>query len=215
MIRIVIADDHPIVRAGFRQLVAEDADLRVVAEAGDSTELLAVLASQEADVVLLDIGMPGVPFLELVQRVRAIRPRARILVVSMHPEDQMAVRAIEAGADGYVMKTQSPDELVGAIRKVHGGGKHGGGTPGGPALAERLAAELAARRQGRARRDLSAREREILMLLGTGKSLKEIGARLTLSPKTVSTYRSRILTKLALKTNADLVRYVIEQGLTP
>jgi len=209
MIRIVIADDHPIVRAGFRQLVAEDPQLRVVAEAGDTTELLAVLAAHEADVVLLDISMPGIAFLELVQRIRATRPRARILVVSMHPEDQVAVRAIEAGADGYVMKTQSADELVGAIRKVHAGGKHVG-----PALAERLAAELAARRDGRARRDLSAREREILMLLGSGKSLKEIGARLTLSPKTVSTYRSRILTKLALKTNADLVRYVIEQGLT-
>ncbi|HEX9393269.1 MAG TPA: response regulator transcription factor [Gemmatimonadales bacterium] len=209
MIRIVIADDHPIVRAGFRQLVAEDPQLRVVAEAGDTVELLAVLAHHEADVVLLDIGMPGIAFLDLVQRIRATRPHARILVVSMHPEDQVAVRAIEAGADGYVMKTQSADELVGAIRKVHAGGKHVG-----PALAERLAAELAARRNGRARRDLSAREREILMLLGSGKSLKEIGARLTLSPKTVSTYRSRILTKLALKTNADLVRYVIEQGLT-
>jgi len=209
VIRIVIADDHPIVRAGFRQLVAEDPQLRVVAEAGDTAELLTVLAAHEADVVLLDISMPGIAFLDLVQRIRATRPRARILVVSMHPEDQVAVRAIEAGADGYVMKTQSADELVGAIRKVHAGGKHVG-----PALAERLAAELAARRDGRARRDLSAREREILMLLGSGKSLKEIGARLTLSPKTVSTYRSRILTKLALKTNADLVRYVIEQGLT-
>jgi len=209
VIRIVIADDHPIVRAGFRQLVAEDPQLRVVAEAGDTGELLAVLAHHEADVVLLDIGMPGIAFLDLVQRIRATRPHTRILVVSMHPEDQVAVRAIEAGADGYVMKTQSADELVGAIRKVHAGGKHVG-----PALAERLAAELAARRNGRARRDLSAREREILMLLGSGKSLKEIGARLTLSPKTVSTYRSRILTKLALKTNADLVRYVIEQGLT-
>jgi len=209
VIRIVIADDHPIVRAGFRQLVAEDPQLRVVAEAGDTAELLAVLADHEADVVLLDIGMPGIAFLDLVQRIRATRPHARILVVSMHPEDQVAVRAIEAGADGYVMKTQSADELVGAIRKVHAGGKHVG-----PALAERLAAELAARRNGRARRDLSAREREILMLLGAGKSLKEIGAQLTLSPKTVSTYRSRILTKLALKTNADLVRYVIEQGLT-
>jgi len=209
MIRIVIADDHPIVRAGFRQLVAEDPQLRVVAEAGDTAELLAVLAAHEADVVLLDISMPGIAFLDLVRRIRTTRPRARILVVSMHPEDQVAVRAIEAGADGYVMKTQSADELVGAIRKVHAGGKHVG-----PALAERLAAELAARRDGRARRDLSAREREILMLLGSGKSLKEIGARLTLSPKTVSTYRSRILTKLALKTNADLVRYVIEQGLT-
>jgi DNA-binding NarL/FixJ family response regulator len=209
MIRIVIADDHPIVRAGFRQLVAEDPQLRVVAEAGDTAELLTALAAHEADVVLLDISMPGIAFVELVQRIRATRPRARILVVSMHPEDQVAVRAIEAGADGYVMKTQSADDLVGAIRKVHAGGKHVG-----PALAERLAAELAARRDGRARRDLSAREREILMLLGSGKSLKEIGARLTLSPKTVSTYRSRILTKLALKTNADLVRYVIEQGLT-
>lgn len=209
MIRIVIADDHPIVRAGFRQLVAEDPQLRVVAEAGDTAELLAVLAAHDADVVLLDISMPGIAFLELVQRIRTARPRVRILVVSMHPEDQVAVRAIEAGADGYVMKTQSADELVGAIRKVHAGGKHVG-----PALAERLAAELAARRDGRARRDLSAREREILMLLGSGKSLKEIGARLSLSPKTVSTYRSRILTKLALKTNADLVRYVIEQGLT-
>jgi DNA-binding NarL/FixJ family response regulator len=209
VIRIVIADDHPIVRAGFRQLVAEDPQLRVVAEAGDTAELLAVLADHDADVVLLDIGMPGIAFLDLVQRIRTTRPHARILVVSMHPEDQVAVRAIEAGADGYVMKTQSADELVGAIRKVHAGGKHVG-----PALAERLAAELAARRNGRARRDLSAREREILLLLGSGKSLKEIGARLTLSPKTVSTYRSRILTKLALKTNADLVRYVIEQGLT-
>jgi len=209
VIRIIIADDHPIVRAGFRQLVAEDPQLRVVAEAGDTAELLAVLVGQDADVLLLDIGMPGIAFLDLVHRIRETRPRVRILVVSMHPEDQVAVRAIEAGADGYVMKTQSADELVGAIRKVHAGGKHVG-----PALAERLAAELAARRNGRARRDLSAREREILMLLGAGKSLKEIGAHLTLSPKTVSTYRTRILTKLALKTNADLVRYVIEQGLT-
>jgi len=209
VIRIIIADDHPIVRAGFRQLVAEDPQLRVVAEAGDSNELLTVLAAQDADVVLLDIGMPGIAFLDLVQRIRTTRPRARILVVSMHPEDQVAVRAIEAGADGYVMKTQSADELVGAIRKVHAGGKHVG-----PALAERLAAGLAARGDGRAGRDLSARGRGSLMLLGSGKSLKQTGARLTLSPKTVSTYRSRILTKLGLKTNADLVRYVIEQGLT-
>jgi two-component system, NarL family, invasion response regulator UvrY len=208
MIRLFIADDHPLVRAGFRQLVAEEPDFEVVGEAVDGHDLLTQLAATPTDVVVLDVTMPGPGFLPLLGRLREAHPAVRVLVVSVHPEGEMALRALQAGAAGYVDKTRTGAELVAALRKVHAGGNYVT-----PSLAERLAAELATGRIPSPRHGLSAREHDVLRLLGAGKSNKEVAAIFRVSPKTVSTYRSRILRKLRLRTNADLVRYALEQGL--
>lgn len=209
MIRLLIADDHPLVRAGFRQLVADDQGVEVVAEAVDGHEVLDRLQQTPADVVVLDINMPGPRFLDLIRRVRQGFPQVRVLVVSVQPEGELAVRALRAGAAGYVTKTQSPTELLAAVKKVHAGGKYVSA-----ALGERLAFELEVDAGVRRKNTLSDREHEVLVLLGGGKSNKQIAAACGVSPKTISTYRSRILRKLSLQTNADIVRYVMEQGLT-
>jgi len=208
MIRLLIADDHPLVRAGFHQLLAEEPDFDVVGEAVDGDDLLARLPTTPADIVVLDVTMPGPGFLPLLARLREAHPAVRVLVVSVHPEGEMALRALQAGAAGYVDKTRSGAELVAALRKVHAGGSYVT-----PTLAERLAAELATGQLPRPRHGLSAREHDVLRFLGTGKSNKEVAAIFRISPKTVSTYRSRILRKLRLRTNADLVRYALEHGL--
>jgi DNA-binding NarL/FixJ family response regulator len=209
MIRVFIADDHSLVRAGFRELLSVDG-CTVVGEAADGDELLLGLRHTAPEVLLLDIGMPGPGILNLLQRISRDFPRLRTLVVSMYPENQIAVQAIEAGAAGYITKNQSPAELMSAVKRVYGGGRYVS-----PQLGERLAAELFARRSGNGRPRLSAREHQILVWLGAGRALKDIAVTLDVSPKTVSTYRSRILQKLALKTNADLVRYVIDNSLAP
>lgn len=209
MIRLLIADDHPLVRAGFRQLVADDRSIQVVAEAVDGHDLLAQLKRVAADVVVLDINMPGPRFLELIERIRTGFPQVRVLVVSVQPEGETAVRALRAGAAGYVTKTQSPVELLAAVKKVHAGGKYVSA-----ALGERLAFEVEAGGPRGRKGTLSDREHQVLVLLGNGRSNKEIAAVSRVSPKTVSTYRNRILRKLGLKTNADIVRYVMENGLT-
>jgi len=210
VIRVFIADDHSLVRAGFRELLAGTPGMKVVGESADGDDMLAQLMHTTADVLLLDIGMPGPGVLHLLQHLAVDHPRLRVLVVSMYPENQMAVQAIEAGAAGYVTKNQSPGDLVAALRKVFGGGRYVS-----EPLGERLAAELYARRMGNGRPRLSPREHQILVSLGKGRTLKEIAGVLTVSPKTVSTYRSRILQKLGLRTNADLVRYVIDNSLGP
>lgn len=211
MIRLFIADDHPLVRAGFRQLIAEDADVAVVGEAPDGHSLPAALRATPADVLVLDIGMPGPRFPEQLRTLRREFPDLRVLVVSIQPEGQIALRALEAGAAGYVSKTQSPTELLAAVRKVSSGGKYVSA-----ALGERLAIELEARAGGNGRpiTELSRREQQVLAQLAKGRSNKEIAAACRLSPKTVSTYRARLLRKLGLHTNADLVRYSLETGLS-
>jgi two-component system invasion response regulator UvrY len=208
MIRLLIADDHPLVRAGVHQLVAEEPDIRVVGEAVDGHDLLAQLPRTPADVVILDVTMPGPGFLPLLAQVKQEHPTVRVLVVSVHPESTMAMGALQAGAAGYVNKTRTGAELVAAIRKVHAGG-----TYVTPSLAERLAAELTAGHLPHPRNGLSVREHEVLRLLGAGKSNKEVAAMAGVSPKTISTYRARILHKLQLRTNADLVRYALEHAL--
>jgi DNA-binding NarL/FixJ family response regulator len=202
--RLVIADDHALIRAGFRQLAARDSDITVVGEAADGKSLLALLTTTAADVVALDISMPGPGFQELIRAIRAGFPRTQVLVVSMYKEGEVALRAIQAGAAGYVTKTHAESELLAAIRRVARGGRYVT-----PSLAEWLAARLAGE-SGAVEERLSDRERHVLMLLAQGKSYKEVGAALSVSPKTVSTYRSRVLRKLGLKTTADLVRYVVE-----
>ena len=208
MIRLLIADDHPLVRAGVHQLVGEEPDIQVVGEAVDGNDLLTRLPHTPADVVILDVTMPGPGFLPLLGRLKHDHPAVRVLVVSVHPEGNMALGSLQAGAAGYVNKTRTGAELVAAIRKVHAGG-----TYVTPSLAERIAAELTAGHVPHPRDGLSVREHEVLRLLGAGKSNKEVAAMAGVSPKTISTYRARILRKLRLRTNADLVRYALEHAL--
>jgi DNA-binding NarL/FixJ family response regulator len=208
VIRLLIADDHPLVRAGFRQLATEDPSVQVIGEAVDGHDALRQLRRTRADVIVLDISMPGPRFLELIRQLREEFPSVRILVVSVHPEGHLAIEALQAGAAGYVTKTQTATELVSAVKKVYAGGRYVSA-----ALGERLAVELQTGPEGA--RLLSDRERQVLGMLGAGRSNKEIAAQYDLSPKTVSTYRARILRKLALQNNADLVRYAMEHGIQP
>ena len=210
MTRLLIADDHPIVREGLRRVV-EDAPggtITVAGEASDGNEVLAKAESLKPDVVLLDITMPGPGFVETIQRLKALRPQVRVLVLSVQPEDQFAVRALKAGASGYVSKNLSPEHLVTAIHEVTRGGRYIS-----PTLAQRLAAAVADGADRPPHEGLSAREYQVLCLLGAGKSVKEIAAVMELSVKTVSTYRARILEKTTLKSNAEIIRYTLEHGL--
>jgi len=208
MIRLFISDDHPVVRAGLRGIIEGEPDFEVVGEACDGGDMLARIGRTPAEVVLLDVSMPGPGFLEVLRGLRQDHPRVAILVLSVHPEDQYAVSALRAGAAGYLTKDHSPEELVAAIRKVHRGGKYVS-----PSLAERLAVGLEIGANGSPHEQLSNREYDVLCLLGSGRTVKEIASRLALSPKTVSTYRARVLEKMKLATNADLVRYAAQHGL--
>jgi DNA-binding NarL/FixJ family response regulator len=208
MIRVFIADDHAIVRDGVRRLLDAASDIQVTGEAATGDETLARLAAARADVVLLDISMPGRGFLDLLRVLREGHPRTRVVVFSGHAEDEYAVRALRAGASGYVAKERSPQDLLAAIRKAHAGGRYVS-----PTLAERLAAGLADDAPADPHEALSDREYQVLQLLGAGLSVKEIGARLGISAKTASTYRQRILDKLGLKTTADLIRYAVQRKL--
>ena len=208
MIRLLIADDHPVVREGLRRIVQDAPGLEVVGEAASGDELFAHLPDVPADIVLLDVAMPGPGFLQVLQRLRAEHPTVAVLVLSVHPEDQYAVRALRAGASGYLTKDHSPEELTEAIRRVHRGHKYVS-----PQLAERLAADLTVGARDVRHEVLSDREYEVLCLLGSGRTVKEIAQSLQLSPKTVSTYRGRVLEKMHATSNADLVRYAAVHGL--
>jgi two-component system, NarL family, invasion response regulator UvrY len=208
MIRLLIADDHPIVRAGLRRIAEEDRSISVTAEAASGDEALAVLRQAPVDVVLLDISMPGSPFIDTLRRLHEEHPSVKVLVLSVHPEDQWAFRALRAGASGYLTKDHSPDQLLDAVRRVYRGGRYVS-----PTLAEKLAAHLGPDFAGAPHELLSDREFEVLRGLGTGRSVKEVAEELGLSPKTVSTYRTRLLEKMHFESTADLVRYASQHGL--
>ncbi len=208
MIRLLIADDHPIVREGLKRIIAECSDMTVTAEAGDSSEVLEYSKTYPTDVVLLDVSMPGIGFLETLRRLKASRPDIKVLVLSMHPEDHYALRALKSGAAGYLTKDHTPDELADAIRRVYEGRKYVT-----PSLAEKLATELGSGSAKPAHEVLSDREYEVLCRLATGETVSDIATALMLSPKTVSTYRARILEKMKLTNNADLVRYALDHAL--
>lgn len=207
-IRIFIADDHPIVRQGLRRIVEADPGMAISGEAGDGAAVLAALQSSATDLVLLDVSMPGGPFLETLRELRERHPTIRVLTLSVHPEDQWAVRALRGGASGYLTKDHSPDQLLEAIRRVYRGGKYVS-----PTLAERLAAQLDGGGERPPHELLSDREFEVMRRLGSGLTVTQIASELALSAKTVSTYRTRILEKMAFATNADLVRYAARYGL--
>lgn len=208
MIRLLIADDHPVVRMGLRRILEEAPAFRILGEATNGDELLALLAGQRPDVVLLDIGMPGTSFLEILRHVREMRHPPRVLVLSVYPEEQYALRAFRAGAAGYLSKNHSPEQLVHAIRHVHAGGRYVS-----PALAEWMAARLGDDAPERAHEALSDRELQVLSMIGGGMTVSEVADALALSVKTVSTYRTRVREKLGLGSTAELIRYAIHHDL--
>lgn len=209
MIRLLVADDHPIVREGIKRIVSSEPDMEVAGEATTGPETLARLSELDAiDVVLLDVSMPGPGFLETLRSLRTLHPNVRILVLSVHPEEQYAVHALRCGASGYLTKDHSPLELAAAIRKVHAGRKHLS-----QSLQDRLASALETDSKRAKHETLSAREFQVFCMLGSGRSVTAIAGDLELSPKTVSTYRARILEKTGMHSNAELIRYAVEHGL--
>jgi len=208
MIRVLICDDHTIVREGLRQILAETQDIVGAGEACSGHEVLEKVEAGDFDVALLDISLPGLSGLEVLKQLRISKPSLPVLVLTMHPEEQYAVRAMRAGAAGYLTKGSAPDQLIGAIRKVASGGRYVS-----ESLAEQLAFELLEER-GRPPRDaLSDREYEVMVLLARGRTVTEIGEELSLSVKTISTYRARVLDKLGLKNNAEIVYYALKEGI--
>ena len=208
MIRIVIADDHTIVREGLKQVLSAAPDLEIVGEAQNGHEVLQRVRGQDFDVLLLDMSMPGKSGIELIKLVRAEKPKLRIMVLSMHQEPQYAVRAIKAGASGYLTKEGASAQLVSAIRKVAGGGAFIT-----DAVAEQLALGAMPQTGGPPHHLLSDREFQVLGLLVAGKTVSEIAEQLNLSAKTVSTHKARIMQKMNMSNPTELIRYAIQHGL--
>jgi two-component system, NarL family, invasion response regulator UvrY len=208
LIKILIADDHPIVRAGVKQILAETGDMEVIAEASSGQEVINKISSSNCDLILLDISMPGIGGLEALKQLRTIEPKLPILILSQHKEEEYAIRAIKAGASGYVRKINSPDELIAAIRKVTQGRKYIT-----PALAEELATVMLYESEKPPHQLLSDREFQVMCLIARGSRTKEIADELSLSPSTIATYRTRILDKMNLKTDIELTHYVIKNQL--
>jgi two-component system, NarL family, invasion response regulator UvrY len=208
MIKILVVDDHAVVRRGLRQILAETSDLHVAGEAGTAAEAMAKVQAERWDVVVLDVALAGKSGIDLIADIRKLRPEARVLVLTMFSEEQYAVRAIRAGAAGFLTKESAPDKLVDAVRKLAAGGRFIT-----PELAETLASMVAGEGSGKPHEQLSNREFEILKLIGSGKTVSEIAETLVLSVKTVSTHRTRILRKMAMRTNAELTHYAVKNGL--
>jgi DNA-binding NarL/FixJ family response regulator len=209
MIRLLVADDHAIVRKGIEQIIAETTDIAVADEARNGQELLEKVRKHDYDLVLLDISMPGRDGLEILKELKSQRPKLNVLMLSMYPEEQYAVRALRSGASGYLTKESAPDELIAAIRKVSSGHKYVSAS-----LAEKLAALLKNRSGGPLHEQLSDREYRIMCMIASGKTQTEIAEELSLSIKTISTYRSRVLRKMQMTSNADIIRYAIENNLS-
>jgi DNA-binding NarL/FixJ family response regulator len=201
---ILITDDHPVVRRGLRQILEDEAMFNFIDEAVSGEELCYKMSLKDYDVILLDISMPGRNGLEMISEIKKINPNSAILILSIHSEELYAIQALKLGASGYLTKDSAPDELINAIHKVASGKKHIS-----PSVAEFLATRICDETSEKPRPNLSSRESDVLMHLAEGKTLSQIAEDLLLSPKTVSTYRERLLKKLNLKTTSDLIRYAI------
>ncbi len=208
MIRVLVADDHGIVREGLKQILARSGDLTVAGEAANGNEVLKLVREKEWDVLVTDMSMPGRNGIELIKLVKETCPKLPVLVLSMYGEEQYAVRAIRAGASGYLNKESASDQLVAAIRKIAGGGIHVSA-----AVAEALFHNVRGGDTGAPHEQLSDREFQVLQLIAGGKSVADIAAALSLSPKTVSTHKTRILDKMHMSNQAELIRYAIEHRL--
>ncbi len=208
MIRIIIADDHPIVRAGMKQIISEASDMMVADEASDGHKLLNKIKKENFDIVILDLTMPYMDGLDVLKQLRIEKPQLPVIILSIHPESQYALRVLKAGASGYVTKTSAPDELINAIRKVCRGGKYIS-----PSIAEKLAFQLDTNFKEMPHEMLSDREYQVMRMMASGKTVTEIAKELVLSVKTISTYRSRILEKMKMKNSAELMHYAIQNRL--
>lgn len=206
-LRVVVVDDHAIARGGIRLMLGTAGDIGVVGEAATAQEAMTVIAAGQVDVALVDISLPGKSGLDLLRMLRARRPEIAVLMLSTHPEETYGLRAMRSGAAGYLTKDVAIAVLVAAVRKVAGGGRFFSA-----ALGERLVLQLQGGGMG-GHEGLSKREFEVMMRLAAGEAVGAIGAALSLSPKTVSTYRSRIFDKLCMDSNAELTRYAMEEGL--
>src|SRR6266478_5071912 len=206
--KILLADDHPFVRHGLKQILAEEFKRATFGEARNAHEALDLVWKEHWDVVVLDVTMPGRSGLEVLREIKKSRPRVPVLVLSMHPENQFAVRVLKRGASGYMTKESAPDELVGAVKKIVTGGRYVS-----PSLAEKMALYLTEDLKTPPHERLSDREFQVMRLIASGKTVREIAEENFLSVKTVRTYRQRILEKMGLHRNAELTRYAIEHHL--
>ena len=208
MIRVLVVDDHPVVRRGIIQILEGEPDMASVSEAANAGELMRLAAGGDWDVVVLDINLPDRSGMEVLRDLKALRPDLPVLVLSMYPEDQYALRALKAGASGYLTKESVTEELVAAVRKAAGGGRYVSAS-----LAEKLA-EAMVSPVGKAPHELlSNREFQVMRMIASGKRLKDIAQELRLSVKTVSTYRSRVMEKMGFQSDAQLIRYALRHGL--
>lgn len=208
MIKLLVADDHPIVRDGLKQILAETDDLGVLGEAANGQEVLQRVRAEDWDVLLLDLSMPGKSGIELIKQLKKERPKLRILVLTVHEEHQYAVRAFKAGAMGYLTKSSPSAQLIAAIRKVAGGGVYVS-----PVLAEKMALALMPTTEEPPHTLLSDREYEIFQMLVAGKTTTEIAQQFSISVKTVSTHKSRIMEKMQMTNQAELIRYALHHHL--
>lgn len=208
MIELLIADDHPIMRDGLKQILAATEDIVVAGEASNGEEVLAKLKQRDFDVLVLDLSMPGTSGIELIKRVTIDKPKQRILILSMYKEELYAVRTLKAGASGYLCKDSASSQLITAIRKVASGGRFVS-----PEVAESLALEMSPQHQALPHGQFSNREFQIFRMIAAGRTVTEIAEALMLSVKTVSTYKTRILEKLQLSNNTELIRYGLKHGL--
>lgn len=208
MLKVLVVDDHPVVRKGLIQILEGETGIALVGEASEAREMMRLALGGDWDAVVLDINLPDRSGLEALRDLKAARPDLPVLVLSMYPEEQYALRVLKAGASGYLTKESVVDELVNAVRKVACGGRYVS-----PTLAERLAEEVASPSEGPPHKALSDREFQVMLMVAAGKKVKEIAAELGLSVKTVSTYRSRLMQKMGFRSDAQLVAYVLRHGL--
>ena len=207
-IRILIADDHPIVREGYKKILSDTPDMIVADEAENGQEVLNYIRKKNYDLILLDISMPGRSGLEILKELKNERPRLPVLILSIYPEEQYAVRAFRAGASGYLTKASAPNELISAIRKISQGGRYISAS-----LAEQLTYYLDADADKPLHETLSDREYQVMLMIASGKTVSEIAGELFLSVKTISTYRSHILEKMKMKNNAEITLYAVRNKL--
>ena len=208
-IKVLVADDHEIVRQGLKTIISEHSDLSIAGEAENGNQVLKILKKTKVDVVLLDFDMPEKNGLDTLIELKALYPKLPVMILSIFPEDHYGTRFLKAGASGYLQKSSATDQLIDAIRKVFNGGKYISS-----ALTDKLVTSLNKDKEQFLHESLTDREFQVFRLLATGKKLKEMADELCLSINTISTYRSRILQKMDLKSNADVIRYAIENGLS-
>jgi len=207
-LRVLIADDHPVVRQGVKQILTEELELQQFGEARNAKEVLENVSRKKWDILILDINLPDMNGLEILRQLKKVHPDLPVLVLTVFDEDQIAIRVLKAGASGFVTKETMPNELIAAVKKIHSGGRYVS-----PSLAEKLVFNIYSEDEKPVHHRLSNREYQVICLIAAGKSVKQIAEELYLSIQTIRTYRTRILEKMEMGTDADLIHYAIQHGL--